>query len=670
MIPFSVHCETCGVKLKVRDPASIGEIHACPRCDSMVLIASPSDGTGDWSTAATLATAALPLESAIPADFASEVEGLLQSPESPIHTDPAQAAPAQAAEVIQESSGDLLPPTEFPPTAGHRGAMIWGTASLVAFFAAGVLGAVWWSRGGNEAANGELVQEATATLVETEKAFSPPDASAPVAVKVSKPSVPEPVEMQTEPTAPPAAIPPTESAAPLPELPSLPALEEPALGEEVASSSAKRQAVREANEKPMPLLDPLAIDSANLDLLLVPELVQENDAAKNRAAEATPPQVVAEIESQEGPPRIAIASPKIRRFEPGSSRRGPSFAEAFAEGEFPLRLSTRLPSVKWTRVPMHRVFAELGSLVGVPITIDPAALRGVALTASEPVSLVQEDTTALQIASAIAKKVRLTVEEQAGGLVLVKAEADRLREIEYRIDDLQASGSDESRDMAALIQAFVEPGSWSDDRQVRITTGTGSLAIQHRAAVHYEILLFCERLRKARGLSTRSRYPSELIFIEPRLARLSDRLSRRTTFTFVDWTPLAQVFEYWQETSGVTTLIDWRALADQGARPQATMAGSVNNLSWSEALDVSLHPLNLDWTPVDGETIQITTRQRARDAVWVEFYMARSSDELRSHIAESCDEASLVTLVLQADATGKFVLVRGNRQVHQAVTTL
>ena len=40
---FSIICETCQAKLRVRQPEAIGQILECPRCHSMVQVIPPSD---------------------------------------------------------------------------------------------------------------------------------------------------------------------------------------------------------------------------------------------------------------------------------------------------------------------------------------------------------------------------------------------------------------------------------------------------------------------------------------------------------------------------------------------------------------------------------------------------------------------------------------------------
>lgn len=53
---FSITCTTCQARLKVRDPAAIGEILACPRCESFVQVLPPPG----WDPLAPSTSAALP----------------------------------------------------------------------------------------------------------------------------------------------------------------------------------------------------------------------------------------------------------------------------------------------------------------------------------------------------------------------------------------------------------------------------------------------------------------------------------------------------------------------------------------------------------------------------------------------------------------------------------
>src|SRR5689334_2222542 len=52
--PFRITCETCRSRLKIRTADVIGEIHACPKCGSMVQIIPPAGwNLGEASPATT-----------------------------------------------------------------------------------------------------------------------------------------------------------------------------------------------------------------------------------------------------------------------------------------------------------------------------------------------------------------------------------------------------------------------------------------------------------------------------------------------------------------------------------------------------------------------------------------------------------------------------------------
>ena len=47
MQPFSIHCPTCKVRLRVRHPSAIGRVLNCPKCQSMVEVQPPPGWTFD-----------------------------------------------------------------------------------------------------------------------------------------------------------------------------------------------------------------------------------------------------------------------------------------------------------------------------------------------------------------------------------------------------------------------------------------------------------------------------------------------------------------------------------------------------------------------------------------------------------------------------------------------
>ena len=94
--------------------------------------------------------------------------------------------------------------------------------------------------------------------------------------------------------------------------------------------------------------------------------------------------------------------------------------------------------------------------------------------------------------------------------------------------------------------------------------------------VQIQILLFCERLRLARGLAPRASIRWSDCRSNRRTRSLSANSASQTTFTFLPWTRLADVVRHWQESTGVTILVDWEALAKEELAPATPIACSVD----------------------------------------------------------------------------------------------
>lgn len=663
MQPFSVFCETCGAKLKVRDPAVVGQIHSCPKCESMVLIAVPAAASSFPSPPAVAA----PVESSAgdgtiaPDDFATEIDDLLQQP-TPAPEPVAESAPTEVPEPDLSEPQAAEPAAEEPVASAEtlvasgtsRTAFyVWGTAGCVGCFALGLLAAAWWTRGGDEP---QAAQVASITeRPEPESAVELTEEQPSEEVSVNKPTVevePEPEE-PAEPVVEPEAETPAPELPPVEPLPELPSLDDT----EPAAPEPTEPKPKRLNLAP---LDPLAVDSANLDLLLIPD--GDTEVTADAPVEFGP-----EEPMDTEPPEVDLPEPKNIRFEPGTASRGPSYAEPLADGELASRLEMKLPGVAWKRTPLVVAVRELEQLSGVPITVRPADLQMAGITAVHEVSVSQENATVRQLAAELAKAARLKAQTTPHGLALVRAGAEKWRAVgapQYDIADL-AKDADEANALADLIQQVVAPESWKNAQAKLAVDGT-ALKVRQQLNVHYDLLRFLERLRMARGLPTRSQYPKSMLTIEPRLASMKKQLARPTTFAFVDWTPLGEVQDYWSDVSGLTVLADWDQLADSDLRPLATMAGSVDNVAFGDALDRCLVPLDMGWTVTDGSTLQLTTLAAADRACWVEFYIKADADKLREQIETTVEPQFLQQFVLQADPSGRFVLVYGNRHVHQA----
>jgi hypothetical protein len=662
--PFFVICETCRARLKVRSESAIGQIHACPRCESMVLIAPPASGTGTdlalpqpvVRRAPQFARVETPSQEAADAFAAAAVAVLTGTvatasaePMIDVHTTMATVHGGSAA----ASAGVV--PAALKAIWLERPLMLLGAAGASVVVAGALAGAIW-PRGDNVAASAAtspttaIAQAATVPSntsstaraeTTTESATVPSTAAA--SVDVAPPDGTELGNMAppVEPAPQPAA--PAEIALPLTQRDSQPPVEP-----QPAAVTQQPAPTRE----PVFAIDPLDFDPSRLSVSSAgtpPPSGGETLASASLSAAPVdaPPSAERSTESAtalaDDDEQIEIPTITVRRGPPAS---GPTQLPTI-----PSRLAVPVQAMKLQPMRLARFVDQMSEAVGVPITLDPAALEMTGVSPRREVTVDVKQATFEQVLRDVLVRHRMELVDRDGGLVIARTANSAALPSSLDVKDLLTSGETNASRLAALIQRFVAPDSWQQ------AGGTGELAvhgttidIKQSEAAHIGVIVFCERLRIARGLAPKTRYPIELLGTESPYARLTAKLGQRTTFTYVPWTRLADVLRDWQQRSGLTILVDWQALAGLELDPSSPISASAIARTWEDALDGILDPLGLAWWAVDGETIQITSGAASGRLARVEFFKLPS--EVREQFA---NDVALVDELRRAAAKNDVI---------------
>jgi hypothetical protein len=441
--------------------------------------------------------------------------------------------------------------------------------------------------------------------------------------------LPEPEELVAlEPLPDAAEAPPTDE----PEIESPPeAASEPSVEpllvevpERVALADPSPSPVSPVSDEPPATteIDPLGFDPGEVELVLRrgPESPGRDEPSARETPSLADPSAEPSLDE-----RLAAAARQAGVYV----ERGPSDA---ATGPPTLAadeaLSQVVPSADLRGIPLDEALTVFAALSGAPITVDPAALRQAGVGADHPIDIVGEGQTVGELLAAALKPLRLGVRIEGVHVVIERLGGSVTKIVTHQLKDL---GDVET--LTDLVRATLPIPTEAK------VEGSGSLSFDAPMATHYELAVLCERLRIARGLPTATRYPRSLLSIEPSFIALAPVLDRRTTFSFIEPTPLTEVFSYWRRATGLAVLVDWRAVGGVGLGPKTTVRCAATNRPWRAALDGVLEPLGLAWAAVDARTLCIS----AAGADWpatVEYYPTGQGGELPSGAVAVDDAAS------------------------------
>lgn len=595
---FKVTCVTCQAKLSVRNPALIGQIIGCPKCNSMVHIELPT------------------IEA-----IAASITPVVESP--PPVTQPYFEDPiSDAAEAITSTPGEPL--AEAPPvsvletTTASNTKFIIGAVACFAVGAA-IVGTFLVLRNSEAPESVAMVPAAVVAPVEmvAEPAIepTPPVLSPQEEAIVQPPSENDDIEVslvdqvetarsdtQDEATLMGPIEPPVVEAA----------ADESPVTEEVPQESnnplAEPKLIIENADAPRVArkFDPLALDPEQLDISAVTEAAVGADTA-GPAQEKLDQQDIAA-----GPLAGVV---RLNREQGGlSSTRLAS-----------TQLRKVLPTLSVKEMPLLEFLSLVSQVAGVPVSIAPQELQMAGISTRKTVSIDATNKTLTDALHEALAPLHLEAKPLGPQVEIIRREAAKVRSIDYPIDDLIGHGSAES--FATWTEQLVEPNSWqSAGGEGKIAVSGSTLQIEQIQTVHYQILIFLERIRIAKGLPLRSKYPARLLSATPHFAAVADRMAAPTTFTFSQETPLAEVFRYWQGEMGMPVFVDWPALATVKLWPDSLITCAITNEPWQVALDKVLKPLDLAWRAAPGGAIQITSRARATTESVLDIYPAGTWD--------------------------------------------
>jgi hypothetical protein len=698
---FSILCTTCKTKLRVRDPAVVGQILACPKCSSMVLVEAPpgwapplaangsppaseSNGNGSGQAGSAIlgkspaSSAPLPVAKAIASSAAAparkpvsdanqtslketvsdshfaDVEALFggeaiqQSPvpgTAPARPKPHPEQPKQEKRrntPAPPPPAEMVPPAVSPPAKAAIDPAS-GRTRRIRMLALLTVGGLM----GISLAISAAYFAATWGNKPKEVAQQPPPAADASPMEPVEPDSTEPDPIEPDgsdpddaPPSPPLETDPPDARAEAPT--------DTARTDTASTEAASTEAV-----PPTPPDDPLKIaNDQPRDVDNPADLRKLEDQFKGLETDSGPG--LAEAATSEEPAPEAPATTEEPAAPPSRSRPEPRKVDLAA------RLADRIVEVEFTGQALSDVLHFLSDFSTIPITLDPDALAWSRITPAAPVKAKMVNATLEEVLAEVLKPFRLEAQKLEDQLIVTRSDA--LRKIKCPIDDLAGGDPARLQHLIEMITALAAPESWKSVGGLGSLTPQGNdLLVENTELAYGEVLHVCERLRQARGGRTKSVFSPELFALERRTARAAPQLDLPLTLNFGQPTLLVKILDRFAEETGTQIVVDWQAAGEIGWPPDADATVTLDKTPLREALEKLLTPMDLTYRVIDAKTLQVTTPAALERKAELEAYqagdLAATPDEgtaLLERITSSLGDAA----VLRWDAPSKTLLAR------------
>ncbi|NLF69033.1 MAG: hypothetical protein GX575_08250 [Candidatus Anammoximicrobium sp.] len=646
---FTITCTTCQQRLKVRDAATIGEIQICPKCGSMVLVEPPEgwrEANADEVPASSLPPAPpLPAASTEPEPECNPplaaplppADGVSRPPDVPLLAE----REASAANLDTGIESPPVEPVAAPPLAGEYPAapppwatgeeaapaasqrqqwLMLGAAAVAGVtLALGVLGFFALRAAGPNSETAGVAASAPGDAARLQTPAAEPLATGAKPAPAAKPATEMPkaadipvadAAAASQPADQPADSPPTQNpgAAETKPAETQPAETQPAETQSAETKPAEAESgAQESGPKPVKD-DKRPTETAALSETLnafAPFIDPNLNAAPMKSLEAA-----AQDSPSSEPEPITTEQPAAPRPEP-------------RQVDLPARLQDKIAEVEFADVPLEAFLRFVMNFSTIPITLDLDALALVRATPRTKVSVRKSEITVDQLLTAVLGPLQLAHVVRDQQLVVTRPPPPDgvWRTHAHAVSDLVGGDPQQLQQLADLIVDTIAPATW------QAAGGPGvmreqmpALVIQQQDTVLFRTIVFCERLRAARGLPPQSKFDPELFSLTPRWARAASRLSRPVTLNFLQPASFVRILGRLSEESGVELVVDWQALATLGWTPDTETTLAVNQRPVGEVLTQLLQPMDLTYRVVDAATVQVTS-PAALDACWdVEFY--------------------------------------------------
>lgn len=285
-------------------------------------------------------------------------------------------------------------------------------------------------------------------------------------------------------------------------------------------------------------------------------------------------------------------------------------------------LDTELAAIDFDHATLDDFIEFMTQLTTVKISFDLDAMSDIGVGTDDTLSVHLQYASYRAILETALSPLGLGFVIRQGELVVTTlANQTNLQRVAvYSVADLCNDRTEAYEQLAQSVQSMIAPDGWSDvGGSARVEIKENALVVEANDQVHRALAAYLAKLRIARGIANDEAERSGISLVS-RVSSAFEALQTPVDLKIDNPTPLGEILNRLQTTSGVNVLFDTATLDAVGVTPDVETTLQAVGTTLGQALERLCASLDLTFRIEDGNTILVTTPTASAGLLEVEFY--------------------------------------------------
>ncbi len=284
-------------------------------------------------------------------------------------------------------------------------------------------------------------------------------------------------------------------------------------------------------------------------------------------------------------------------------------------------LKSKIPEIELPEMPLPQFLRVVSRLSNIPIKLDVDSFQYKSVGFKTVVKYSGKDTNYGEILNQTIEPLGLEVVKQEWGLIVRPTELDNVIERQYEIYEIPDADDKQYDGVINFLKNQFVPNSWLEKGGPGQVKREGrKFTIEHTAKVHFFINQYFTKLNAANEVKLGKKKLEDAKTLISNWQSISKAMSATSELRIIVNKPIQDVFSKVEAETGLTILIDWSSLVDEGWKLNTEIPWEGKGQSVQKTLAATLRSMKLGMRVVDSKTIQILSRKLVNDVLTFEVY--------------------------------------------------